>query len=187
MGLKLQIDTNKLKGLVENKMKKAIQTSGRTAVNKAMTATRKLAIDQVNKDTGLAKNLVGSKMQTYKARLDFLSAKIRISKAGIALDQFKPQKTGVQSARGPRVGVTVKIGKSPRVLVPGGFLATTKRGKTMILKRKGQARYPTERPYLVDNPIVKALVDGKHMGELEKKAYDTFETVFASEFKKKTD
>ncbi len=132
---------------------KAIKASTVSTLNKALSATHTKVKKELRTETGLSNDEISERIRVYKATQKNPKASIRIAiKVGIHLSKMKAQVKRVTATvrnayskpsgiikkafKSKFYGASVKIGKQPRQLVPGGFLATTKRGKLLVLARK---------------------------------------------------
>jgi hypothetical protein len=122
--------------------RKQMQQASARALNKAATSTRAEAARRV-KESPLnlkardIKDQITMERAKAKDGLQRMSAVIRVVRKSVPLYLFGAKERKVKSARGPRVGATVKV-KTQRKLVSGGFIARMKSGKVGVWKRTGQ-------------------------------------------------
>jgi hypothetical protein len=122
----------------------AIKQGTARALNRALSSTRTKVTRAIREQTGLKTAVIKTRIREAKANRNKLSVVLALAtKVGVSLAEFAPRVKKVMSAAGKRFGVTVKIGQQARQLVPGGWLATVKSGKQLVLARKGKAQYPT--------------------------------------------
>lgn len=145
---------------VAKQIAKATITGSKRALNKAASKATTQMIRSLRTDTGLPTDRLKARVRAYKATDVKLMSSVNVAtKRGVNLsdEAFKPKevklrvqpKNGKRSKRGKvkartYFGVSVKIGKDPRGLVPGGFLRSVSSKKDLVLKRKGERKYPTE-------------------------------------------
>lgn len=121
---------------------KAIQRATARALNKAIVSVRAEAARGVKAELPSLKaadiksvmRLERTKASTSVAEQ---SAAIVVSGRPIELYKFAARPRTVQTARGPRQGVTVKV-KQERKVVSGAFIAEMKSGKIGVWKGTGQ-------------------------------------------------
>lgn len=128
----------------------AIQQGTARALNRALSSTKAQISKTIRNEVGLTNKQIAARIREIKAGSKSLAVKLAIAtKVGISLTEFKPQVKAVNVVHAgnrkatKHYGVTVKLGTAGRLLVPGGFLATVKSGKQLVLSRKGKGRYPT--------------------------------------------
>jgi hypothetical protein len=130
-----------------NKADNANSTAAYRAMNRAVSKTQTQYKRRIATLSGLKASQVAPRFYTKKATKKSLTAFVSFAtKFGIPLDQFKPKEKTVRIGKRKYKGVTVKLPIEGRVIVKGGFLATVKSGKSLVLMRKGAARYPTVKP-----------------------------------------
>jgi hypothetical protein len=135
----------------------AVKSGSIRALNKALTKTKNKLVKDLKDDTGLKSETLSKRILLIKARSKNLKGSINIAtKIDVQLSAFSPKEKGVKvpGKRKPGtkgrpksrtyIGVTVKMGKSARQLVPGGFLRTVRSGKEIILTRTNDTRYPVK-------------------------------------------
>lgn len=127
---------------------KAIIQGSVRALNRALSSAKTQLVRNLKEDTGLKTDKVNSRVFPIKANNNKLLASLNVAvKFGVPLRQFSPkQKTvRVKHSTGGRArahyGVTVKLGKQNRQLVPGAFLLDNKAG-LIVVGRKGAFRGP---------------------------------------------
>lgn len=131
---------------VFKKIEKAVNNSSNQAMNKALTNTKTLYAKNVSAILGVPSARVKQRAKINKVNSGSNIGSIDIGiRVKFAAQDFSPSKTKVESSRGKRTGVAIKIGKgSQRVNVQGGaFMATAKNGKKIVINRVNDARYPT--------------------------------------------
>ena len=119
---------------------KAIQRAASRALNKAMTSTRAEASRRVKEELNLKVGDIKKELTVQKAKasdgLRDMRSTLIVSNKPVELFKFGAKAKKVRSARGPRVGTTVKV-KQERKLVAGGFIAQMRSGKIGVFKRSG--------------------------------------------------
>jgi hypothetical protein len=122
-----------------------IRKSTIRAINKTATSVRAEAARRVRETINLKAAEIKDAMTLTKAvdgaGFKDLKAVITVKGRPVPLVKFDAKARNVKSARGARVGVTVKV-KKERKLVGGGFLATMKTGYLGVFKRRGPGRSP---------------------------------------------
>ena len=137
------------------KVKKASEKAKIRALNRALSSGSAQMRKALRQETGLTNRQLKKRIFEKKARTSTAVLSIA-TKVGIHLGEFKPKVKKVRvpgvvirgSKPKPRTyyGVTVKIGKQSRELVPGGWLWTSNRSlKDMVLARKKAFDYATGR------------------------------------------
>lgn len=129
----------------------AIKQGTARALNRALSSAKTKMVRALREETGLTNKVVNRRVLETKANQAKLRARLGIAiKVGIPLSEFSPKlKTSRVVHKGNRratkhYGVSVKIGKQGRQLVPGGFLVSGRNsGKSLVLARKGKAPRPT--------------------------------------------
>ena len=131
---------------------KAIKKATTRALNRALDSGKAKMGKALRAETGLPNKTLNKRLILKRANDKKSRVKLFYGiSAGISLGEFKPKVKAVRAthknhrkgSKTKHYGVTVKIGKGARTLVPGGFVRTVKSGKTLVLARKGEARRPT--------------------------------------------
>jgi hypothetical protein len=133
-----------------------IDATGR-AKSSAINEMMRKAITQASKDIRKVYNIsagdLRKKIITRQATKNKPEGRVEIDGRGIPLGKFAPLQKIVKTARGKRVGVTVKVKKSGgRKLVKGGFQALRLKGgseeqRKKIFKAEGPKRVATKGRY----------------------------------------
>jgi hypothetical protein len=116
----------------------AIKTGTARALNRALSTAKSQMVKKLREDTGLKTDVINTRTLAVKANVNHLSAILKIAvKFGIALSKFGPSARKViakysDGTKRARQGVTAKIGKQARQLVPGAFLLDNKRGLAVV-------------------------------------------------------
>lgn len=131
---------NQMKGFT-NKVNRSIRKAAVKALNQALKHGRIEIRDFIASNTGLKKGYLNKRLWANKARVNRLRAELRGASKGTPFAVMSPKRVKVQSRRGIRYGVTAKV-QGGRQLLPGGFMATMKSGKTGVWRRRGQERLP---------------------------------------------
>jgi hypothetical protein len=151
-------DIKKQFGKVLTGFDKGVKEGSIKALNKSLTFIKTEVVADLKEITGIKSSLLTPRIRTLRANKTVTQAKLQIAtKRGISLAEFKPKvvkvpvggRKKVAGAKGrPKArtfyGVSVKVGRLPRTIVPGGFLRTVRNGKELVLRRKGEGKYPTE-------------------------------------------
>lgn len=133
---------------INNRILKAQKTAAYRAINKAAAMTKTQMTRRLKADTGLSSAEITRRIFVRRASTRSTSAFVSFgTKFGVPLSEFKPREKIVKVRRGTkgRKGVTVKL-PAGRTLVPKGFMWKAKSGKTLVIARKGQDRYPLALP-----------------------------------------
>ena len=134
-------------GDASRKIAKAIKAAQVKALNKALTETKQKVLSDLRNDTALTNKALDKRVLVLRPKKGVGLGSINIAvKFGVKLSEFRPLEKMVKGATRAYRGVTIKIGEAGRNLVPGGFLATVKSGKELVLKRIGASRLPTTAP-----------------------------------------
>lgn len=138
--LDLMVKTHKSIASAFKSIDKAIKSSTRSALNKALSETAKKVKSDLRKEVGLPKERVDKRVALIKASAKKPTGAVSIgTKFDVNLGDFKPQikavKTVPTNASRARkyLGVSVKIGKQPRQLVPGAFVRQVRSGKEVVI------------------------------------------------------
>jgi hypothetical protein len=121
---------------------KAVQRGAVSALNKALAQTKTQAIRRLKQETGLKTEDVKVRVRGAKASLTALGIVLGLAtKFGTALRKFGPKvknfkvryHTGKAAGKNvTRQGVTVKIGNTPRAIVPGAFVLDRPQGLIVV-------------------------------------------------------
>ena len=147
MSFELLIDSSELGELTQRKLKGVMSQSNRRALNRALSPIRTLAIRIARDELGLKRKDALRRLFINQATTSRPEASLKISGRPLPLAFFSPRPKTVRlnSGKGQRpksrVGVTALIGGT-RTIVPGGFLAQLKSGKTGVFQRVGSRRLP---------------------------------------------
>lgn len=162
-----------LKRFIDDPVKKA----GVRSINRAIDATRTLAVRTVAEESGAKQKDIRSRFGNFKAStVKPKGAMIAFSKP-VSLAVFGPKRVKLDTARGRRIGWTVNTPRG-RVL-SGGSLTKYKSGKKNLFRREAGkiVNLKTDAPYrYVAKPSV--------MGALRKHASESFEKNFRHEVKR---
>lgn len=124
---------------------KQLKQAGARALNKAATAMRNEIPKIIREKSGLPVSAVKDAVQIIKAdkneNLDTMKAVLRVSTKPFRLYLFGARERTVRTSRGPRTGVTVKIGGT-RKPWPSAFIAKMKSGRVGVFKRDTSERLP---------------------------------------------
>lgn len=125
------------------------------ALNKAAKSTRTFVRRELRRDVGVSSKRINDRVlmnRTEKGLRGRHSLKASVSiatKKFMPMRYFKPKtkvvKTTLQGKKKGKVtryGVTVKIGRGRREIVPGAFLMDMRNG-LVVAKRKGPKQFPT--------------------------------------------
>jgi hypothetical protein len=113
------------------------------AMNKTSSKLNTRFKKTISSETGLSSKLLSKRFRIRKATKTSFRAGVGFgTKYGIALNNFKPKIKILKKGKRKYKGVTVKIGKAAREIVPGAFLNTVKSGKSLVLARTSARRYP---------------------------------------------
>lgn len=141
-------------GKVARAINKSILTGSKRALSKALTKTKSKLKSDLKSDTGLSAKTLDKRINAIKPKGKILEGSVNVAtKFSVQLSEFKPKEKKVKVAGKNKsgqkgrpkgktfYGVTVKIGKEPRDIVPGGFLRTVSSGKELIFTRKDKSEY----------------------------------------------
>lgn len=134
---------------------RGILTGVKRAIRKSATSTRNVVRRELRKSLGLSSKRINKRVLVNKPASGLTGR--HSLKGGVAvatqffmpMRYFKPKskivRTNVKGVKRKvkRIGVTVKIGRKPRELVPGAFLMNVN-GTTIVAKRKTSKRKPTK-------------------------------------------
>lgn len=158
---------------------KSINRATYRSINKTLTKTNSRFKKAVSKDTGLTAKAIGKRFRVRKATSTNFNGNVSMgTKYGVSLDNFKPKVKIIRKSNRKYKGVTVKIGKQARAVVPGGFLATVKSGKSLVLARTTANRYPVK---TVKHDIYEAAET--HRAALKSFAQDEYKKQFNDQIK----
>lgn len=122
-------------------LNRSIQST-KTYISKSLRSELSLPSDVVRKRL-IANKVAKGVKDPYAFRANVAIAMKRL----FPMRFFKPKQKQVRTGRGKRIGVTTKIGKAARTLVPNAFLITLKNGTPVVAQRKGKERTPTREVY----------------------------------------
>jgi hypothetical protein len=171
----------------------AIKSGTSRALNRALTSAKTKLVRALREETGLNTEVISTRTMSLKSQTNRLGVSLNIAtKFGVPLSKFSPTLKRVQaqykdgSVRA-RTGVTAKIGKGARQLVPGAFALDNKRG-LVIVGRK--AAYDSSGRY-VDSRVQGKLTALKsnvfsesakrNQPDVKKHLSDTFDKIVAHE------
>lgn len=120
---------------------KALQRAGARALSKAAVSTRAEVVRRVRATIKLKAKDVRDVIAVGRAKpgpLDGMKSTIVVAAKAVPLYQFGALRRNVKTSAGPRVGVTVNV-KGTRKIVRGAFIATMKNGKTGVFMRGRKA------------------------------------------------
>lgn len=161
---------------------RSIKQAAARALNKAATATRR-EIPRVLKeeDLGLPPAVIRDAVTITKANvaetLSNMSVTLAVSRKPIRLYLYGARARAMRSAKGPRVGVTVKV-KGPRKALKGAFIATVGAGHVGVFVRRGNDRLPIKE---LPGPTI-AGVFGPADGTLSRRVLAYARAQFVKEF-----
>jgi hypothetical protein len=167
----------------------AIKQGSARALNRALSATKTKMVRALREDTGLKTEVIKTRTWGKKAKVDYLDITLGIAiKFAIALSKFSPAAKRVKSiTRGLRQGVTAKVGKGGRQLVPGAFTLDNSKGLAVVGRK---AAYSATGEYVnsstqstLKSIKTEVFTDSAKANEADAKAYmrDTFEKIVAHE------
>lgn len=116
----------------------AIKQGTARALNRALSSSKTKMVRALRQDTGLKTEIISSRIRTKKAKSDSLAVIMGIAiKIGVAISKFGPSIKKVKAlysdgSKRSRKGVTAKIGKQSRQLVPGAFVLDNKSGMVVV-------------------------------------------------------
>ncbi len=120
----------------------AIKQGTARALNRALSSAKTKMVRALREDTSLTTEVIKTRTRGRKAAQNRLGISLGIAvKFGVALTKFTPKEKKVRVKRGGKGkaqlyrGITAKIGKGPRQLVPGAFGMDTK-SKFIVAGRK---------------------------------------------------
>lgn len=147
------------------------------ALNKASAKTKTQFIRAMVQASGLKNKDVSRRIRVQKATKGSLTGYVSLgTKFDIPLSYFSPKEKTVRIGRRKYKGVTVKIpSEGGRIVVPKGFMAYAKSGKSLVLARKGQAKYPTKDLKHSLAPSARA-----EQGSLQRYMKEEFDSQFSS-------
>lgn len=129
----------------------AVKTGVKRALNRTLSSTKTYISKQIRSEIGLKSKDVNARLKLNKPQTGFkkkhsFSANVSIAMmAYLPMRVFSPRAKKLKTKKGPRVGVTVKIGKLGRFLVPNAFLMM--KGIAIVAMRIGKKRYPTKQVF----------------------------------------
>lgn len=140
---------DKLIGKVARDIKSAVNTGSYRAINRAVDSTKSKLAKELREDTGLPAAKIKKRLLGVKANSKKLVGAVAIAtKVGIPIKDLKAKevkvkvpglarkgKTGRPKSR-TYYGVSAKIGKQPRQLVPGAFFLKGKTGEAVIGRKQ---------------------------------------------------
>lgn len=108
------------------------------ALNRTVTSVRAEAVKRVRAVLPVAAKPVRNRLKLRRATRASLEASVRVPRDwNPSLSLFSPRWQQRQA-----VGATVKVGRGPRVAVPGTFTAATRYGRVGVFRRAGAQRKP---------------------------------------------
>lgn len=136
-------------------LSKGILTGVKRAIRKSATSTRTVVRRELRKSLGLSSKRINKRVLLNKPASGLTGR--HSLKGGVAvatqffmpMRYFKPKSKIVRTTvkgvkrKVKRIGVTTKIGKRPRMLVPNAFIMEVK-GNTIVAERKTSRRKPTK-------------------------------------------
>ena len=177
--IQIQVDKSKLERYLKESQvatKKAVVR----ALNRAVSAVFTQAKKDIAADTGIKQKDIGKKMYMIKAKPDRQEAIWGMSVRGVPLYAFRPRTKVVQTRLGKRQGVTVDV-EGIRYLVPGGFVAQMKGGKTGVFARNSGERLPIKE--LKYSQLAKLIKDRGYLDRYRALGQERFERTFEADFK----
>jgi len=125
--------------------KKAINNATFRAINKTSSKINTQFRKVMTKETGVASKVLKKRFRIRKAtKASFVGGVSFGTKIGLTMDNFKPKVKVVRVRKRKYNGVTIKIGSSGRELVKGAFIGVAKNGKSLVLMRTSERRYPVK-------------------------------------------
>ena len=161
----------------------AIKLGTKRALNRSAASTRTLIRQTMRKETGLKseyvnKRLLLNRTQTGNTKPYSFRANVAIAMRAILPQRlFNPRVKRIKTIRGNRYGVTTKVGKQGRTLIPGAFLMQLRNGVEIVAERKGNRRTPTKQSM---TGIWQEIVASRY-GMFTKFANDTFNQIVGRE------
>lgn len=123
--------------------KKAINNATFRAINKTSSKMNTQFKKVMSKETGVASKILKKRFRIRKAtKSSFIGGVSFGTKIGLTMDNFKPKVKAVRVGKRKYNGVTIKIGSSGREFVKGAFIGVAKNGKSLVLMRTSERRYP---------------------------------------------
>lgn len=133
---------------------RGILTGTKRALSRASMSTRTFIRKELRKSVGVEAKRINNRVLVNKPEKGLLgrhSLKTSVAvatKRFMPMRYFKPKQRVVKTSmvgvkkKVKRYGVTVKIGRGRREIVPGAFIMDMPKGM-IVAKRKGKAAYPT--------------------------------------------
>jgi hypothetical protein len=137
----IEIKIEKRFEVLSPKMRKVIEKATVNSLNHTANQMRKMLQQEITNILGIKRKDLIKRLYVFRADRDKLRSGIELNGGGISLFKFDAKKIKVQSNKGKRIGATAMI-KGVRTLIPGGFLAEMKSGKTGVFQRAGEKRLP---------------------------------------------
>jgi hypothetical protein len=136
---------------------KALKNAQSRALNRALSQAQTKLSKQLREETGLKTDTVKSRIRAKKSKVNSLSVVIGIAtKFGIAVNKFSNSTRRVlarykDGSKRARTGVSARIGKTPRSILPGAFQ----------LNGKGNAIVGRKLAYDSDGKYINSTIQGK--------------------------
>lgn len=139
---------------------KAVQVGTARALNRALDNVRTKLAKDLRQDTGLKSERIKRRLLTRKASPEKLRSAINVAiKVGIALREFDPKEKIVRRNKRAYNGITVKIGRAPRQLVPGAFPLVGKTGEAVLIRKLSYTKAGYTRPDAPKYPLAQPRYD----------------------------
>lgn len=128
----------------------AIKLGTKRAINRSVSSTKTFISRNLKDEIGVKAKDINSRLKVNKTQsgnnkpYSFRGSVGIATRVQMPMRLFSPRRIKIKTGRGPRVGVTVKLGKEGKTLVEGGFLMTVKSGAEIVAARKGMERKPTK-------------------------------------------
>lgn len=168
----------------KKQMNDSSKKSAKFAINRTLDSTKSQAVKAAASETGAKQKDIRFRVGTWKAT----DAKpkglmVNFSKP-VSLSIFQPKIKKVDSAKGKRQGVSVKIG-GERDIVPGGFIFSKKHESAKgfaVFRRFGPARLPIGK--VLTQAVWRVMGRPDTMKTLEKHATETLKKNFIQQLKR---
>ena len=131
----------------------AIALGCKRAMNRSISSTKTYISKSLRNELSLPNAIVSKRLKLNKVAKGIKDPYAFRANVAIAMKRlfpmrfFKPKSKKVKTSRGIRIGVTTKIGKAARTLVPKAFMIMLKNGVPVVAQRKGKERTPTREVY----------------------------------------
>lgn len=161
-----------------DKVNSAQQNASYRSINKSLSKVQTQYKRLIAQDSGLKAKQITPRFALRKASKKSLRGYVSFGvKFGVALSEFKTKSQTVKIGKRKYRGVSVKLPEG-RVIVKGGWLWNAKSGKSLVLMRKGLAKYPTAQPTYNLNTIANS-----HRQAMQKLFKSEFDATFSDQLK----